>query len=167
MIMRKIFFVCALLFVCGAVVMVAQPKKRRVTTTNEVMKQGNERAAAVAAKGADRMSIMFPTRDAMPEDVVWRRDIYRVLVGLQAIRQRKFLNDNYSYDENISVRWAVGSCCGYVLLVIVYPFAFDHFHWINESVYCLLVFVASYLTTCLKQKLRVKMKHYLSISQTL
>lgn len=61
-----------------------------------------------------------------------------LLVGLKAIRQRKFLNDNYSYDENISVRWAVGSCCGYILLVIAYPFAFDHFHWINESVYCLL-----------------------------
>lgn len=61
-----------------------------------------------------------------------------LLVGLKAIRQRKFLNDNYSYDENISVRWAVGSCCGYILLVIAYPLAFDHFHWINESVYCLL-----------------------------
>ena len=85
MIMRKIAFVCALLFVCGAVVVNGQPKKRRTTTTNEVMKQGAERAAAVAAKGADRMSIMFPTRDAMPEDVVWRRDIYRVLdLGVDA-----------------------------------------------------------------------------------
>ena len=78
MIMRKIFFVFALLYVCGAVVMVAQPKKRRATTTNEVMKRGADGGSTVS-KGVDRMSIMFPTKDAMPEDVVWRRDIYRVL----------------------------------------------------------------------------------------
>lgn len=53
----------------------AQPAKRRVPTA----------AAAAAAKaqnisttkGTDRASLMFPTSVEMPEDVAWRREIYR------------------------------------------------------------------------------------------
>ena len=50
----------------------AQPAKRRVPTQTAV-----EQAAKKTA--TDRASLMFPTTDAMPEDVVWKRDIYRQL----------------------------------------------------------------------------------------
>lgn len=68
-----------LLFITAAILMgsaaMAQPAKRRVTTENPT-----PGAAAPAAKPAnDRASLMFPTSSAMPEDVVWKRDIYRQL----------------------------------------------------------------------------------------
>lgn len=49
----------------------AQPSKRRVTPERQ------DQAAKSTA--TDRASLMFPTTDAMPEDVVWKRDIYRQL----------------------------------------------------------------------------------------
>lgn len=52
----------------------AQPAKRRVTTSNAAAQARNGEAAQ-----PDRASLMFPTSDEMPEDVVWRRDIYRQL----------------------------------------------------------------------------------------
>ena len=51
----------------------AQPAKRRVATPE------TEQAAKPAANGTDRASLMFPTSTAMPDDVVWKRDIYRQL----------------------------------------------------------------------------------------
>ena len=50
----------------------AQPAKRRVAT-----QATTEQAAKATA--SDRASLMFPTTAAMPEDVVWKRDIYRQL----------------------------------------------------------------------------------------
>lgn len=70
--MRKIL-ICGL-FLALASVASAQPQKRR-TTTNEVMKQQQQKKIAAS----DRASLMFPTKDAMPADAVWRRDIYRTL----------------------------------------------------------------------------------------
>ena len=54
----------------------AQPAKSRVARTPA--------AAAKTAKTSttptsDRAALMFPTSAEMPEDVVWRRDIYRIL----------------------------------------------------------------------------------------
>ena len=53
----------------------AQPAKRRVTTSNAVAKRG------VTSKKAesDRAALMFPVKQSMPEDVVWKRDVYRTL----------------------------------------------------------------------------------------
>ena len=50
----------------------AQPAKRRVPTPEKT-----EQAAKPA--GSDRASLMFPTTVSMPDDVVWKRDIYRQL----------------------------------------------------------------------------------------
>ena len=55
-----------------ASVATAQPQKRRPTTQSTT-----EKAAKAAA--TDRASLMFPTTMSMPEDVVWKRDIYRQL----------------------------------------------------------------------------------------
>lgn len=55
-----------------ATVAVAQPAKSRVSLNPK-------KTEASADKNVDRAALMFPTSDAMPEDVVWQRDIYRQL----------------------------------------------------------------------------------------
>ncbi len=55
----------------------AQPAKRRTTPTTPTLPQ--RQAGSAAQNGTDRFSLMFPTSDAMPEDVSWKRDIYRQL----------------------------------------------------------------------------------------
>ena len=52
----------------------AQPAKRRNTTAASTTQN-----ASVQKKGTDRASMQFPTSASMPEDVVWKRDIYRQL----------------------------------------------------------------------------------------
>lgn len=67
--------------------MVAQPAKRRTTTSNAAAQAGAKNDAkgsgatgkTAAATGTDRASLMFPTSASMPEDVVWKRDVYRTL----------------------------------------------------------------------------------------
>ena len=68
---KYIFLALALLTAVSAM---AQPKKSRVA-------QNNNSAAAQkkAAQKVDRSSIMYPTAVAVPEEVTWRRDIYREL----------------------------------------------------------------------------------------
>lgn len=71
--MKRIFLLA--MIVCVASAAQAQPTRRRATTST---------AAAQArpggtARSTDRASLMFPTSVPMPEDVVWRRDIYRQL----------------------------------------------------------------------------------------
>lgn len=70
--MQRILFILILFNVC--LFCEAQPKKSRVATpaAPTAKKQAAE-------KKADRASLMFPTSAEMPEDVVWRRDIYRQL----------------------------------------------------------------------------------------
>lgn len=92
-------FVSTLILACLYVSMMAQPAQRRTTTTtttanrtapttNRTATTANRNTAAqtrttTAASGTaapvDRASLLFPTKEAMPEDVTWRRDIYRQL----------------------------------------------------------------------------------------
>lgn len=71
--MRRVFllFSAMALVACMAS---AQPAKRRVATA-----AGAGQKTAAQNKGTDRASMQFPTSAAMPEDVVWKRDIYRQL----------------------------------------------------------------------------------------
>ena len=67
--MKRIFLLLMIVCVSGAVM--SQPKARR-----------NEAKAKQQSNGANsgmtlRAREMFPTSLEMPEDVVWRRDIYR------------------------------------------------------------------------------------------
>lgn len=57
---------------CLSLTVAAQPKKSRVA-------QNKAKAAQKAQQSVDRASILFPTAVAMPEEVPWRRDIYRSL----------------------------------------------------------------------------------------
>ncbi len=71
--MQRIFFILIFLNLC--LLSYAQPKNRRTTTTAKTTKT----QASAAKPVSDRAALMFPTSDKMPEDVVWRRDIYRQL----------------------------------------------------------------------------------------
>lgn len=56
----------------------AQPKKSRVQTTVKERDQRQTAASSQQQGGmTQRMRVMYPTALDMPEDVVWRRDIYR------------------------------------------------------------------------------------------
>lgn len=82
--MKRITLFLILLFGVGALSLVnyplsigsaqAQPAKRRGTTAPAATEQQQKPSAAT-----DRASLMFPTTATMPEDVVWKRDIYRQL----------------------------------------------------------------------------------------
>lgn len=66
-----------LLLLFATMAVCAQPARRRtVTPTNAATTTQRQ---ATAEKKADRAALMFPTSAEMPEDVVWRRDIYRQL----------------------------------------------------------------------------------------
>lgn len=56
-----------------ATTVMAQPAKRRVQPTASAAQ------TTTTPKGTDRASLMFPTSTSMPEDVSWRREIYRQL----------------------------------------------------------------------------------------
>ena len=53
----------------------AQPAKRRAVANAAA----TEQAATKSAAASDRASLMFPQAANMPDDVVWKRDIYRQL----------------------------------------------------------------------------------------
>lgn len=69
---RTLILITVMLLAAGAAQ--AQPTKTRVPK-QETTGQAPGRANAAT----DRASLMFPTTAAMPDDVVWKRDIYRQL----------------------------------------------------------------------------------------
>ncbi len=54
----------------------AQPTKRRTTTSTAAAQAGKQNSQQTTV---DRAALMFPTEEEMPEDVVWKRDVYRQL----------------------------------------------------------------------------------------
>lgn len=64
---KSIFIICSLLLVVSAS---AQPQRRRAQQKAQVPRSQNI---------TTRATVSFPTMEAMPEDVVWRRDVYREL----------------------------------------------------------------------------------------
>lgn len=69
---RILSFIAVTLLVAN--VAMAQPAKRRVVTPATGTEQTSKTPDV-----SDRASLMFPTTDAMPDDVIWKRDIYRQL----------------------------------------------------------------------------------------
>jgi gliding motility associated protien GldN len=69
--MKRILFISTLVLVVGAAV--AQPPQRRAE--QQAQQQAKQNAASSAM--SMRAQISFPTAVEMPEEVVWRRDIYR------------------------------------------------------------------------------------------
>lgn len=72
--MKRLFLI---LVMAGVAVCVnAQPAKRRVTNSNAEAQRGATKSQSTTT---DRAALMFPVKQTMPEDVVWRRDVYRTL----------------------------------------------------------------------------------------
>ncbi len=74
--MKRLLFVMMILLVADATV--AQPKKRRNQQQTEQQQQQPQRKNPSSAMSM-RAQISFPTALDIPEEVVWRRDIYREL----------------------------------------------------------------------------------------
>lgn len=66
--MRRLLLMLMIILAAGQVV--AQPKARRNAASNKTAQQGSSQMTM-------RARLMFPTAASMPENVVWRRDIYR------------------------------------------------------------------------------------------
>lgn len=73
--MKRLFLILMMAGLAGTVC--AQPAKRRVTTSNAAAQRGT--AASQPKAQTDRASLLFPVKQEMPEDVVWKRDVYRTL----------------------------------------------------------------------------------------
>ena len=79
----KKFILIAMAAMLGVTAM-AQPAKRRTVPTDGPASAARAGAARTQTsqggqKGTDRASLMFPTSDPMPDDVAWKRDVYRQL----------------------------------------------------------------------------------------
>lgn len=71
--MKRVLFFLMIVLMTGAVQ--AQPKQRRAQQKTEQQQQQQKKGSSSAM--SIREQIYFPTAVDMPEDVVWRRDIYR------------------------------------------------------------------------------------------
>ena len=72
--MKRILIIITASLLTGSITY-AQPAKRRTAATTNT----TTTTPTATKQGHDRASLQFPTSAAMPEDVVWKRDIYRQL----------------------------------------------------------------------------------------
>ena len=73
--MRKTIALIAIALITASAVS-AQPKRSRVQQTKQVQQQQKQQTTS-SSNMTRRMQISYPVALDMPEDVVWRRDIYR------------------------------------------------------------------------------------------
>ena len=71
--MKRLLFLLMIVLAAGTVT--AQPKKSRTQTKTEQQKK--QQQSGTQQGMTRRMQLQYPTALDMPEDVVWRRDIYR------------------------------------------------------------------------------------------
>jgi len=71
--MKRLLFLIMITLVANAVT--AQPKQSRIQKNNA--QQSQEKKSTNNQGMTQRMQLMYPVAVDMPEDVVWRRDIYR------------------------------------------------------------------------------------------
>ena len=72
--MKRVLFLLTIVLVAGT--MMAQPKARRVQQQQQAEQQ-KKTSSSSSSTMTRRAQISFPTALEVPEDVVWRRDIYR------------------------------------------------------------------------------------------
>ena len=73
--MKRVLFLLMIVLTAGAVM--AQPKARRVQQQQQQAEQQKKSTNTTSSAVTKRAQISFPTALEVPEDVVWRRDIYR------------------------------------------------------------------------------------------
>ena len=74
--MRRLLLILMIALLAGSAM--AQPKARRNAANNKTAQQQNSSQMTMRAR------LMFPTAIPMPENVVWRRDIYREINLMQS-----------------------------------------------------------------------------------
>ena len=77
---NRLMMVIGLLFIISYLSVseaVAQPKARRVQQQQQTEQQSQKKKSSPSSAMTRRAQVSFPTAVDMPEDVVWRRDIYR------------------------------------------------------------------------------------------
>lgn len=82
--MKRFIILAILTFNCSLAVLMAQPQKSRVQNNNRATagSAANNRTRANSPQqqqATSRASLMFPTAVDVPEEVTWRRDVYREL----------------------------------------------------------------------------------------
>lgn len=75
--MKRVFLILAMAGFATCVL--AQPAKRRTTNSNAVVQRAAAKTVKAEGQSVDRAALMFPVKQSMPEDVAWRRDVYRTL----------------------------------------------------------------------------------------
>ena len=75
--MKRRLIIIAVTLLAGSMTF-AQPAKRR-TTSNTTASSAATAKTTEVKQSSDRATMQFPTSATMPEDVVWKRDIYRQL----------------------------------------------------------------------------------------
>ena len=75
--MKRKLIIIAVTLLTGSMTF-AQPAKRR-TTSNAAGTTPTAKTTTAVKQTSDRAALQFPTSAVMPEDVVWKRDIYRQL----------------------------------------------------------------------------------------
>ena len=73
--MKRLLFLLMITLTAGTVV--AQPKKSRVQQMQQTQQQQKKQQTSSSQGMTRRMQMSYPVALDMPEDVVWRRDIYR------------------------------------------------------------------------------------------
>ena len=73
--MKRVLFLLLIMIAAGSAT--AQPKARRVQQQQQTEQQQQKKKSSPSSAMTRRAQISFPTAVDMPEDVVWRRDIYR------------------------------------------------------------------------------------------
>lgn len=73
--MKRLLFLLMITMLAGA--MTAQPKRSRVQATVQQAQQTQSKKPGSSSSMSRRMQISYPVALDVPEDVVWRRDIYR------------------------------------------------------------------------------------------
>lgn len=73
--MKRVLFLLTIVLMAG--VMQAQPKQRRVQQVERQQQQQQHQQKNPSSAMSMRAQISFPTALDVPEEVVWRRDIYR------------------------------------------------------------------------------------------
>jgi hypothetical protein len=76
MVLMALFAICCSLFTS---VVQAQPKRSRVQPAQPVQQAQQSKKQGTSSSMTRRMQISYPVALEIPEDVVWRRDIYREL----------------------------------------------------------------------------------------
>ena len=74
--MKRVFLTIMAVMMLGAT-LYAQPAKSRKTATSN--NDAAQKTNTTAPTSNDRSTLQFPTSASMPDDVVWKRDIYRQL----------------------------------------------------------------------------------------